>query len=836
MENKKITLRKLVILLVLLVAGKFVVAQSGWEQVYTGSNQFLRDMVFVPGPDGLWQTGWVIAFEGDILKTTDGGDTWTTLSQNISTSLSAISFADQDTGYICTLDNKIIKTTDGGTTWTTVYNGSVNFDKIQFKDGHNGVALGTQKLYTSDGGATWSTGTGGSNYWDLDYAEGDTYFGAYLGGALGKSTDGGATWTDVASLGQMAGMVDFLDGTYGMFGGDVSTVKTTTDGGATWTTNQVGSGQGFLACGGYYDKDTLYVTGSPGEVSKSTDGGQTWSTDTTVTGQSFRGMVVTPFNVVFMCGKEDNSSVGTIWRKIGESPLQADFEADVTATCVGSSVDFTDLSIGAITSWDWSFEGGTPSSSSDQNPTVTYNSTGVFDVELTITDEFGDDTKLKVDYITILDTPDKADMPDGETSVCTGLTYEYSIDPVEFAQAYDWEIDPASAGILTWADTLATLETDDTWTGDFTIRARATNICGDGEWSDELQVTLNMSPDEFETEGGGGYCLNGEGVEVTLNGSQTGVDYELYIDDVPTGVIIAGTGSELSFGLQTDEGYYTVMANNGNCEIPMMGQVQVYIEFPPLEPGMPSGPGLVCNDTVSTYTSTGVDDADSYVWVLSPEDAGTLTYDGLEATVEWSVDFSGTADVSLYGVNDCGDGNPSTALEVQVDAVPAPEIDGQDMVCDFSEEIYEVADNDGNSYEWTVTGGTITSGDSTYMITVEWGGVGTGSVSVSVETAAGCSGTSEVMDITIDDCTGINDPEQENTISVFPNPAGDFVTVQSAGKIVSVSIYALSGELIVNKPEGVSNNKLNTSNINPGLYLIRIVTETGVVTKRLVIE
>ena len=202
---KRILLIKLVTAMVMIIAfGKGINAQSGWQQVYSGSNMFMRDICFVPGTDGLWQTGWAISYEGDIVKTDDGCDTWTEISQTQSSSLAGISFADEDNGFIATLDNKILKSTDGSTTWSTVYNGSANFDKIAFKDVLNGVASGTAKLYTSDGGTTWLTGTGGSSYWDLDYASGDTYYGVNLGGDLGQSTDGGQTWSNIESLGQMA--------------------------------------------------------------------------------------------------------------------------------------------------------------------------------------------------------------------------------------------------------------------------------------------------------------------------------------------------------------------------------------------------------------------------------------------------------------------------------------------------------------------------------------------------------------------------------------------------------------------------------------------------------
>jgi lysyl endopeptidase len=82
-------------------------------------------------------------------------------------------------------------------------------------------------------------------------------------------------------------------------------------------------------------------------------------------------------------------------------PPAADFSASPTTVEVGSSVQFTDLSTNTPTSWSWTFEGGTPSTSTAQNPTVTYNTIGTYNVSLTASNAAGSDTETKTDYITV---------------------------------------------------------------------------------------------------------------------------------------------------------------------------------------------------------------------------------------------------------------------------------------------------------------------------------------------------------------------------------------------------------------------------------------------------
>jgi PKD repeat protein len=62
----------------------------------------------------------------------------------------------------------------------------------------------------------------------------------------------------------------------------------------------------------------------------------------------------------------------------------AEFEAVKTSVFVGENVQLTDLSQNAPTQWEWLFPGGNPSISTEQNPKVTYNAAGEYDVTLTV--------------------------------------------------------------------------------------------------------------------------------------------------------------------------------------------------------------------------------------------------------------------------------------------------------------------------------------------------------------------------------------------------------------------------------------------------------------------
>lgn len=80
----------------------------------------------------------------------------------------------------------------------------------------------------------------------------------------------------------------------------------------------------------------------------------------------------------------------------------ADFTENQTNILVSRYVTFKDTSFGNPTTWKWTFEGGTPASSSLQNPPpIQYNTVGLFDVTLMITKGTYKDTLVKADHINV---------------------------------------------------------------------------------------------------------------------------------------------------------------------------------------------------------------------------------------------------------------------------------------------------------------------------------------------------------------------------------------------------------------------------------------------------
>ena len=81
-----------------------------------------------------------------------------------------------------------------------------------------------------------------------------------------------------------------------------------------------------------------------------------------------------------------------------------DIRVERDIVCQGDNIQFFDESYNNITSWNWTIPNGSPSSSTQQNPIISYSSSGLFDVTLEVTDAIGNTmTQVFPNYITVLD-------------------------------------------------------------------------------------------------------------------------------------------------------------------------------------------------------------------------------------------------------------------------------------------------------------------------------------------------------------------------------------------------------------------------------------------------
>ena len=91
---------------------------------------------------------------------------------------------------------------------------------------------------------------------------------------------------------------------------------------------------------------------------------------------------------------------GTGTRQLGTKPV-ASFTADTRSGGRPLNIQFVDMSEGNPISWSWTFQGGTPATSTQQHPKVTYNTAGTYPVKLVATNSYGSHEIVKQGYVTV---------------------------------------------------------------------------------------------------------------------------------------------------------------------------------------------------------------------------------------------------------------------------------------------------------------------------------------------------------------------------------------------------------------------------------------------------
>ncbi len=84
---------------------------------------------------------------------------------------------------------------------------------------------------------------------------------------------------------------------------------------------------------------------------------------------------------------------------------EAIFSSDLRSICAGSTVTFTDNSYHSVTSRTWNFEGGSPATSTSENPSITYDTPGVYEVSLEVSGGGGSESTSDENYIVVLPNP-----------------------------------------------------------------------------------------------------------------------------------------------------------------------------------------------------------------------------------------------------------------------------------------------------------------------------------------------------------------------------------------------------------------------------------------------
>jgi len=449
---------------------------------------------------------------------------------------------------------------------------------------------------------------------------------------------------------------------------------------------------------------------------------------------------------------------------VTSTALIANFTSSATNLCIGSFSNFTDLSSGSPESWQWEFPGGTPSSSTEQNPAdINYPTAGNYDVTLTIHKTGVDpSTTTKTAYIHVLNFPvSNFNFVAG----CPGQTTSFTD-----------QSDPNGGSITNWK-----------W------------YFGDPDSGSNDSSTL-QNPAHIYTNPGT--------YNVTL-----------------------------------------IVTTNGTCLDTYVAPVNIL----PL-PGVaakPVGTTSICKDAVNIeYTTTGADNASTYIWMLTPPEAGIIAGSTTTALVTLTSGYQANFTVKVEGVNDCGEGGFSEELLVAILPTPIAPVQpsGSDSVNlnkIWTSDFTISAIPDATSYSWFINplqAGTISG--SGLVGTVNWVTSYRGIASITATAFnQDCEGpVSEIKSVKLYGGVGIGENSSVG-IEIYPNPTTGKINldITANGNIsANIKIYNVIGNIVYQEKDvkisGQLRKNIDLSSLSKGLYHFKIEGDGISVVKSFVIQ
>ena len=244
---------------------------------------------------------------GIVLRTTDGGTTWKALlSDSPYKSFRGVSFISKNSGYIVgqgvhsdndTTNAVILRTSDGGASWSSQPSGTKNsLLAVNFINTNRAVVVGDNELLqTTNGGEVWNNDPNINPLSDVSFGDADAVTAVGDGGLILHSTDAGETW-----INQRSGTITNLNGVAftgrdsGTVVGDNGLILHTTNGGITWH-NQSSGTDNTLRAVSFTDGKTGTAVGDSA-ILRTTDGGITWVKQTNDTTSNLYAVSFTDVN------------------------------------------------------------------------------------------------------------------------------------------------------------------------------------------------------------------------------------------------------------------------------------------------------------------------------------------------------------------------------------------------------------------------------------------------------------------------------------------------------------------------------------------------------------
>ncbi|HZK07698.1 MAG TPA: C25 family cysteine peptidase [Bacteroidales bacterium] len=427
--------------------------------------------------------------------------------------------------------------------------------------------------------------------------------------------------------------------------------------------------------------------------------------------------------------------------------------------------------------------------------------------------------------------------PTGETNLCQGnAPTSYTADAIADADAYLWQLIPGAAGTISGSAMEIIITWNNNWKGEALLAVKGVNECGEGEFSTPLTITLQATPEMAMKPNGETEFCQGTAASVYSTDEVAYADIYMWELTPAEAGSINGDQTEIQVNWNDSwagEAMLTVKGMNDCGEGEASAPLAITVKPLPGIPTTPEGATNICQGTATTtYTSNGATDATEYLWELMPSEAGSITANGLSAEVAWATDFTGDAMVHLKGTNECGEGNFSQALNIELVTLPnqPQNITGYAEVCKGTMKEYNVATiEQANGIMWKIEpaeAAILNFNSENCEVSFSDDYIGTANLMVRGTNDCGEGAWSEAFVITINDCTGIDENDLSG-MSIYPNPANDIFTIRLSGNDnVALTLVNAIGKTVYLRSDvqvnGTATTQIDASQLAPGMYFLKV--------------
>ena len=213
-----------------------------------------------------------------ILKTIDGGQSWTKQTTDLTRRLNSVYFINQDTGFAVSHDT-ILKTINGGQTWSSYPVGYNYLTKVLFTNNQIGYAIGGfGRIYrTTDCGNSWIQENVGTNFklQSICFINDSIGYVGGLGKQIYKTTDNGLHWNPIPNSPCSAlSEIFFLNDSIGWISSHIGdSIYKTTNNGDTWSGYKT---NGSIVSFVFHNENNGIGIGEIGCILKTEDSGTNW--------------------------------------------------------------------------------------------------------------------------------------------------------------------------------------------------------------------------------------------------------------------------------------------------------------------------------------------------------------------------------------------------------------------------------------------------------------------------------------------------------------------------------------------------------------------------------